>query len=107
MALIEKICLEGFQAGLSWITILRRRPGFREAFHGFAPAAVAALGDEVISPNCLWCLQDGFVARAHEEGLGVLPWTVNEPADLAAVREAGVDGLVTDYPDRVALPRPA
>jgi DNA-3-methyladenine glycosylase I len=34
-ALFEKMCLEGFQAGLSWITILRRRPAFRRAFHGF------------------------------------------------------------------------
>jgi DNA-3-methyladenine glycosylase I len=46
--LFEKISLEGFQAGLSWITILRRRPGFREAFHGFVPERVAAIGaDEV------------------------------------------------------------
>ena len=75
--------------------------------HPDVAAAVAALGDEVISPYCLWCLQGGFVARAHEEALGVLPWTVNEPSDLDAVREAGVDGPVTDYPDRVALPRPA
>jgi DNA-3-methyladenine glycosylase I len=42
--LFEKLCLEGFQAGLSWITILRRRPGFREVFHGFDPVAVAAMG---------------------------------------------------------------
>ena len=42
-ALFEKICLEGFQAGLSWITILRRRAGFRDAFLGFDPEAVAAL----------------------------------------------------------------
>ncbi len=42
--LFEKLCLEGFQAGLSWITILRRRPGFREAFHGFDPHRVAVLG---------------------------------------------------------------
>jgi DNA-3-methyladenine glycosylase I len=41
--LFEKMSLEGFQAGLSWITILRRRPGFREAFHGFELAAVAAM----------------------------------------------------------------
>ena len=33
--IFEKISLEGFQAGLSWITILRRRPGFRAAFDGF------------------------------------------------------------------------
>ena len=41
--LFEKLSLEGFQAGLSWISILRRRPGFRELFHGFDPARVAAL----------------------------------------------------------------
>jgi DNA-3-methyladenine glycosylase I len=41
--LFEKLCLEGFQAGLSWITILRKRPRFREAFHGFDIAAVAAM----------------------------------------------------------------
>lgn len=40
-ALFEKMSLEGFQAGLSWITILRKRPRFREAFAGFDPALVA------------------------------------------------------------------
>lgn len=45
-ALFEKVCLEGFQAGLSWITILRRRPGFREAFHGFEPAVLATYDDD-------------------------------------------------------------
>ncbi|MFG6503463.1 DNA-3-methyladenine glycosylase I [Microbacterium sp. P05] len=40
-ALFEKMSLEGFQAGLSWITILRKRPRFREAFANFEPAAVA------------------------------------------------------------------
>ena len=40
-ALYEKLVLDGFQAGLSWITILRRREGFRRAFEGFRPAAVA------------------------------------------------------------------
>lgn len=41
--LFEKVCLEGFQAGLSWITILRRRPAFREVFHGFDAERVAAM----------------------------------------------------------------
>jgi DNA-3-methyladenine glycosylase I len=45
-ALFEKMSLEGFQAGLSWITILRKRPRFREAFEGFDPARVAAFGPE-------------------------------------------------------------
>jgi DNA-3-methyladenine glycosylase I len=41
--LFEKISLEGFQAGLSWISILRRREGFRTVFHDFDPARVAAM----------------------------------------------------------------
>jgi DNA-3-methyladenine glycosylase I len=40
-ALFEKLVLDGFQAGLSWITILRKRENFRRAFDGFAPEAVA------------------------------------------------------------------
>ena len=43
--LFEKVCLEGFQAGLSWITILKRRPAFREAFAGFDPEVVACFGE--------------------------------------------------------------
>jgi DNA-3-methyladenine glycosylase I len=41
--LFEKVCLEGFQAGLSWITILRKREHFRKAFRGFDPARVARM----------------------------------------------------------------
>ncbi|WP_431036585.1 DNA-3-methyladenine glycosylase I [Streptomyces sp. P6-2-1] len=43
-ALFERLSLEAFQSGLSWITILRRRPAFRTAFDGFALTAVAAYG---------------------------------------------------------------
>jgi DNA-3-methyladenine glycosylase I len=43
--LLEKLCLEGFQAGLSWLTVLRKRPAFREAFAGFDPAIVSSFGD--------------------------------------------------------------
>ena len=46
--LFERIVLEGFQSGLSWLTILRKREAFREAFAGFDPAAVAAFGEEDI-----------------------------------------------------------
>jgi DNA-3-methyladenine glycosylase I len=42
-ALFEKLCLEGFQSGLSWLTILRRREAFRVAFHGFDYERVAAM----------------------------------------------------------------
>ena len=40
----ELLMLEGFQAGLAWITVLRKREAFREAFHGFDPRQVAAFG---------------------------------------------------------------
>jgi DNA-3-methyladenine glycosylase I len=43
-ALYEKLVLDGFQAGLSWITILKKRENFRRAFGGFAPETVAAYG---------------------------------------------------------------
>ncbi|NNU27244.1 DNA-3-methyladenine glycosylase I [Isoptericola sediminis] len=42
-ALLERIALEGFQSGLSWLTILRKREAFREVFLGFEPGAVAAM----------------------------------------------------------------
>jgi DNA-3-methyladenine glycosylase I len=60
LPLFEKLSLEAFQAGLSWITILRRRPGFRDAFDGFDPRRVARydagdverlMGDERIIRN--------------------------------------------------------
>lgn len=46
--LFEKLCLEGFQSGLSWLTILRKREGFRSAFQDFDPKAVAGFGDDEV-----------------------------------------------------------
>jgi len=48
-ALYERIVLEGMQSGLSWLTILRKREGFREAFAGFDPAAVARFDDDDVA----------------------------------------------------------
>jgi len=48
-AIFERLCLEGFQSGLSWLTILRKRENFRAAFAGFEPAAVAAFGDQDVA----------------------------------------------------------
>ena len=45
-ALFERVCLEAFQSGLSWITILRKRPAFRAAFAGFVIDAVAAFTED-------------------------------------------------------------
>lgn len=48
-ALYEKLVLDGFQAGLSWITILRKRENFRKAFHKFEPAKIARYGERDIA----------------------------------------------------------
>jgi DNA-3-methyladenine glycosylase I len=48
-ALFEKLVLEGFQAGLSWLTILKKRENFRRAFHGFVPERIARYGAKDIA----------------------------------------------------------
>ena len=49
VALFERLSLEGFQSGLSWLIILRKRAAFRAAFAGFDPAAVAAFGTDDVA----------------------------------------------------------
>jgi DNA-3-methyladenine glycosylase I len=57
--LFEKLCLEGFQSGLSWLTILRKRDNFRAAFYGFEIEKVAAMGE----PDIERLLQDAGIIR--------------------------------------------
>ena len=57
--LYERLCLEGFQSGLSWLTILRKRDGFRAAFEGFDPDTVAAFGARDVER----LLQDASIVR--------------------------------------------
>jgi DNA-3-methyladenine glycosylase I len=52
-ALFELLCLEGAQAGLAWITILRKREAYRSAFHGFDPARVADMSDADLEQRML------------------------------------------------------
>jgi DNA-3-methyladenine glycosylase I len=58
-ALFEKLVLDGFQAGLSWITILRKRENFRRAFAGFEPEAIAAFGPDRVDA----LMADGGIVR--------------------------------------------
>ena len=60
-ALWQMLMLEGFQAGLSWRTILHRREGFRRAFDGFDPAVVAAYGPDKVEA----LMQDPGIIRAR------------------------------------------
>jgi glycerophosphoryl diester phosphodiesterase len=95
---------------LSFLTVQRPRfnnldsgvwsAGARLADFQDAPAMVAAAGGRVWSPNHL-DLSQRAIERAREEGLRVIPWTVNEIPDMARLIDWGVDGLITDYPDRL------
>jgi glycerophosphoryl diester phosphodiesterase len=69
-------------------------------FGGDVPALVEAAGCAVWSPEFDDLTEDA-VRRAHELGLEVVAWTVNQPDDMAALIEMGVDGIITDYPDRL------
>ncbi len=80
--LFEKACLEGFQAGLSWLTILRKRDNFRAAFAGFDPATVARFTDADVER----CLADAGIVRHR----GKVESTINNASRaLEAIEEFG------------------
>ncbi|MEP1574030.1 MAG: DNA-3-methyladenine glycosylase I [Roseibium album] len=61
--LFEKVCLEGFQSGLSWLTILRKREGFRAAFANFEFERVAKFNDSDVAR----CLEDSGIVRHRKK----------------------------------------
>jgi len=74
--------------------------GIAPADHaGSVPAMARAAGCSTWSPN-FGSVTRERVAEARALGLAVLPWTVNDPADMARLIDWGVEGLITDYPDR-------
>ncbi len=77
MLLFEKLCLEGFQAGLSWLTILRKREGFRRAFAGFDFHAVARFGAQDVER----LLGDASIVRHR----GKIESTINNAARCVEV----------------------
>ena len=81
--LFEKICLEGFQSGLAWITVLRKRENFRAAFRGFGIDAVAAMGERDVSR----LLGDAGIIRHR----GKIEATINNARCAAEMLEAGTD----------------
>jgi glycerophosphoryl diester phosphodiesterase len=74
--------------------------GIRFRDHGSVPRMVKAAGGRIWSPY-YGDLTPALLKEAKALGLAVLPWTVNEPADMDRLIEWGVDGLITDYPDRL------
>jgi DNA-3-methyladenine glycosylase I len=91
--LYEKICLEGMQAGLAWITVLRKREAFREVFHGFDPARVADVDIEPL-------LQDARLIRARAK---LQACVTNAHAVLAM--DGGLPDLIWSYRAERPAPR--
>lgn len=98
-ALFEKIALEGFQAGLSWITILRKRPRFRNVFAGFDPVAVAAFGADDVER----LMADAGIIRNRAK----IEATISNAAVVRDLAEGELDALVWSFaPDEQIRIRP-
>ena len=114
-ALFERLCLEAFQSGLSWLTILRKRPAFRAAFAGFAIDAVAAfdtddearlLADPGIVRNrakITACIRNARAAQELPGGLSALLWSFAPAA--ARPRPAAIADVPATSPESVAMAR--
>jgi DNA-3-methyladenine glycosylase I len=100
VGLLEKLCLEGFQAGLSWLTILRKRPAFRAAFAGFDPDRLARFGARDVAR----LLRDPGIVRHR----GKIEAAVANARALKALREEGASFAAHVWrfaPDEASRPR--
>jgi DNA-3-methyladenine glycosylase I len=94
--LYERLCLEGFQSGLSWLTILRKRENFRAAFAGFDPDAVARFDDADVSR----LLADAGIVRNRAK----IEATIANAQGVLALRKTGatLPELMWEYRDTTA-----
>lgn len=97
--LFERLSLEAFQAGLSWATILRKRPAFREAFAHFHPETVAAFDDKDVER----LMNDAGIVRNSKKILA----TINNAQATIAVRAKGglAEFIWSFQPDATPHPR--
>jgi DNA-3-methyladenine glycosylase I len=99
-ALFERLALEGFQTGLSWLVVLRKRDAFREAFSGFDPEAVARFDEADVAR----CLGDARIVRNRAK----IEATIAGARAVVALREAGrpLEALIWSHrPPRRPRPR--
>jgi DNA-3-methyladenine glycosylase I len=91
--LYERLCLEGFQSGLSWLTILRKREGFRRAFAGFEPDLVARFHERDVAR----LLADTGIVRHR----GKIEAAIANARAVIGLREADIplDRLMWEYRD--------
>ncbi|MFC3997569.1 DNA-3-methyladenine glycosylase I [Nocardiopsis sediminis] len=100
-ALFERISLEAFQAGLSWLTILAKRPAFRTAFADFAPDAVAAFTDDDVER----LMADTAIVRNRAK---IEAARTNARATIALRDHGGLDALIWSHlPRDTPAPRTA
>jgi DNA-3-methyladenine glycosylase I len=98
-AVFERISLEGFQAGLSWATILRKRPAFRAAFHDFQVDKVAAFTEDDVER----LLQDASIVRNRAKIRAVI---TNANAAIALRADGGLSDFVWSFqPPATPAPR--
>jgi DNA-3-methyladenine glycosylase I len=112
-ALFERLCLEAFQSGLSWITILRKRPAFREAFAGFRIAVVAEFTDEDVErlmgdagivrnrAKVTAAVRNARAAQEVPDGLSALLWSFAPTAPRA--RPQTLAEVPATSPESVAM----
>jgi len=101
-ALYERLTLEGFQSGLAWITVLRKRPAFRVAFADFDAEVVAEYGDEDVAR----LMADASIVRNRAK----IEAAIANARALRALHAAGgsLDEVIWSHaPDRSAYVRPA
>lgn len=97
--LFERLSLEAFQSGLSWATILRKRPAFRQAFADFDPDTVAGFGDADVAR----LLEDAEIIRNRAKILATIG---NARATVALRSEGGLAALLWSFqPERTPQPR--
>ena len=97
--LFERITLEAFQSGLSWLTILRKREAFRAAFAGFDPEVVAALTDADVER----LMGDAGIIRNRRK---IEATRVNARATLALRADGGLDELIWSHRPETSPPAP-
>lgn len=114
--LYERLALEGFMAGLSWVTVLRKREAFRDAFHGFDPAKVANFTDDDVER----LTQDADIIRnnakiraaitnaralrqLHDDGEHLMEWFVEHTPPPRAERAQHFEDLPSSTPETTAL----
>ena len=99
--LFERLCLEGFQAGLSWSTILNKRDRFREVFHDFDVDRVAAMTDADVER----LLGDPGIVRNRAK---ILATRKNALATVELREDGGLEAFILGYrPARTPTPRAA